>query len=76
MQNEELSGLSLADVLERLEAGKIGHSAAMDWLGVETYNDLVRIMHHNGRSMPGHRNMRVSKETRDLLLSVTKREKP
>lgn len=45
----------------------------MDWLGVETYDDLVRIMHFNGRKMPGHRNMRVSKETRELVLSVTRR---
>ena len=30
--NETLNGCSLADVLEKLEKGKIGHRAAMEWL--------------------------------------------
>jgi hypothetical protein len=30
--NEDLKGSSLADVLEKLEKGKIGHRAAMEWL--------------------------------------------
>jgi hypothetical protein len=42
--NEELKkGNSLADVLEKLEKGKIGHRAAMDWLNVKTYDALVEI---------------------------------
>lgn len=31
---DDLKGCSLADVLERLEKGKIGHTAAMAWLNV------------------------------------------
>jgi hypothetical protein len=30
--NEDLKGNSLADVLEKLEKGKIGHRAAIEWL--------------------------------------------
>jgi hypothetical protein len=46
-------GASLADVLEKLEKGKIGHRAAMQWLNVESYDALVEIMHVNGKLMPG-----------------------
>jgi hypothetical protein len=70
--DDDLEGLSFADVLELLAAGKIGHSAAMDWLGVDTYAELVRVMHLNGRMMPGHRPMIVTAETKALLLSVTR----
>ena len=73
MPDDALDGLSFADVLEKLEAGKIGHTAAMDWLGAATFDDLVRIMHFNGRQMPGHRPMIVTAETKAVLLSVTRR---
>ena len=72
MWNDDLDGLSFADVLERLEAGKIGHTAAMDWIGVKTYDELVRVMHFNGRMMPGHRPMIVTKETFELLRSISR----
>ena len=72
-RNDDLEGCSLADVLERLEAGRIGHRAAMDWLGIESFHRLVETMHLNGRRMPGHRDMEVTPETRELLLSVIKR---
>jgi hypothetical protein len=68
--NEELKGCSLADVLERLEKGKIGHRAAMEWLNVKSYGDLVEVMHVNGRLMPGHQPMRVAPETRALLRRI------
>jgi hypothetical protein len=68
--NEELKGCSLADVLERLEKGKIGHRAAMEWLNVKSYDDLVEVMHVNGRLMPGHQPMRVAAETRALLRRI------
>ncbi len=72
-RNDDLEGCSLADVLERLESGRIGHRAAMDWLGIESYPKLVEIMHLNGRRMPGHREMEVTPQTRELLLSIIKR---
>lgn len=72
MPDKDLSGMSFADVLEQLEAGKIGHTAAMDWLGAKTYNDLVRIMHFNGRTMPGHREMIVTPETRALIRQISR----
>jgi hypothetical protein len=67
---DELKGCSLADVLEKLEKGKIGHRAAMAWLNVKSYDELVEIMHVNGRLMPGHQPMRVSPETRALVRAI------
>lgn len=68
--NADLKGCSVADVLEKLEKGRIGHAAAMAWLNVKSYDDLVEIMHHNGRLMPGHQPMRVRPETRALVRSI------
>lgn len=68
--NEDLKGSSLADVLEKLEKGKIGHRAAMEWLNVKSYDDLVEVMHVNGRLMPGHQPMRVAPETRALVRRI------
>jgi hypothetical protein len=68
--NEDLKGASLADVLEKLERGRIGHRAAMEWLNVKSYGDLVEIMHTNRRLMPGHQPMRVGAETRALVRQI------
>ena len=68
--NEELKGSSLAEVLEKLEKGRIGHRAAMEWLNVESYDALVEIMHVDGRLMPGHQPMRVAPETRELVRRI------
>ena len=68
--NEDLRGCSLADVLERLEKGRIGHRAAMEWLNVASHAALVEIMHLNGRLMPGHQPTRVTPETRALVRSI------
>lgn len=68
--NEDLKGSSLADVLEKLEKGRIGHRAAMEWLHVESYDGLVEVMHANNRQMPGHQPMRVAPETCALLRRI------
>ncbi len=65
--------MTLAEMLDKLESGRIGHTAAMNWLGVDSYNALVEIVHMNGRQMPGHRAMPVTPETRALLRLVTKK---
>lgn len=65
--------MTLAEMLDKLERGKIGHAAAMKWLGVDSYNELVDIVHANGRQMPGHRATPLPPETRDLLRQVTRR---
>lgn len=70
--NDDLEGCSLADVLKKLEKGKIGHAAAMAWLNIESQDDLVEIMHANGRLMPGHRPMRVPPRTRELLRRIVR----
>ncbi len=64
--------MTLVEMLDKLENGKIGHREAMEWLDVDSYSDLVRIVHFNGRKMPGHRPMKVSPETRALLREITK----
>jgi hypothetical protein len=53
--NHHLKGCSVADVLQRLEKGKIGHRAAMEWFSVSAYAALDEIMHVNGRLMPAMR---------------------
>ncbi len=74
--NDDLKGCSLADVLAKLEKGKIGHRAAMTWLNIESLDELVETMHVNGRLMPGHQPMRVSPETRALVRSVFRATPP
>lgn len=71
--NEDLIGNSLAAVLEKLEKGKIGHRAAMEWLDIDSFDTLVEIMHANGRLMPGHQPMRVAPETRELVRRIFRR---
>lgn len=72
MRDDELAGCALADVLERLEAGKIGHRAAMDWLDIDSYAQLVEIVHANGRRMPGHRDMVITPQTRAVIRQVAR----
>jgi hypothetical protein len=73
---EDLKGCSLAEVLEKLEKGKIGHTAAMQWLNVNSLGELVEIMHVNDRLMPGHQPMRVPPETIALLRAITRPVSP
>lgn len=68
----ELSGLSVAEVLELLEQHKIGHRLALEYFGYERYEDLVETMHANGRIMPGHQPMRIAPETLDLVRQITR----
>ena len=71
--DNDLSDLALADVLERLEAGKCGHTAVMEWLRIDSYHELVATMHFNGRIMPGHRKMIITPETFELFAQLPKR---
>jgi hypothetical protein len=38
--------VTLAEMLDKLERGRIGHAEAMRWLGVASYNELVEIVHY------------------------------
>lgn len=69
---DTLEGCSLAEVFERLEKGRIGHGAAMRWLNVDSLDELVEIIHVNGRLMPGHRPMRVARDTVALVRSIVR----
>jgi hypothetical protein len=71
--DNDLSDCSLADALERLEAGKCGHAAVMEYIGTDSYDELVATMHFNGRTMPGHRKMILTSETMELLSKLSKR---
>ena len=64
--------MTLAELLDKLEQGRIGHAEAMRWLGIDSINELVEIVHLNGRQMPGHRPMPISPETRELLRKITR----
>ena len=68
----ELEGCSLFDVLKKLEQSKIGHQTAMDWLNIDSIEQLVETMHANGRLMPGHQPMRISAGTRELVRSISR----
>jgi hypothetical protein len=48
----------------------------MEWLNIESLDDLVEIMHVNGRLMPGHQPMRVAPETRALVRAITRSATP
>jgi hypothetical protein len=54
----------------KLEKGKIGHRAAMQWLNVKSYDALMEIMYVNGKLMPGHQPMRVDPETSALVRRI------
>jgi hypothetical protein len=71
--DNDLSDCSLADALERLESGKCGHTAVMEYIGTDSYHELVATMHFNGRTMPGHRKMVLTAETMELLSQLPKR---
>jgi hypothetical protein len=68
--------MTLAELLDKLERGRIGHGDAMRWLGIDNYTELVGIVHFNGRQMPGHRPTPVPPETRALLRRITRRVAP
>ena len=65
--------MTLADMLDKLEHGRIGHAEAMRWLGVESINELVPIVHANGRQMPGHRATKLPPETLEVLRQVARK---
>ncbi len=69
-RNSDLEGLSLVDVLEKLERWEIGYQTAMDWLHIDSLERLNEIMYANGRVMPGHQPLEVTPETRALLRRI------
>ena len=72
LDEDDLKGLGVADVLDLLEAGKIGHQRGLDYFGYTRYEELVATMHANGRTMPGHQPMRIAPETLELIRSITR----
>lgn len=76
MKTADLAGKSLADVLQALERGRIGHRAAMDYLHIDSYRELTEIMHANGCLLPGHQPRRVSPETRAVLRRAIGKDDP
>ena len=72
MDRDDLRGLTVAEVLEMLEKGKVGYGPVMDYLRIDSLNELVEIMHFNDRQMPGHRPMPIRRETLELLKQITR----
>lgn len=70
LDRDDLRGLTVAEVLETLEKGKVGYGAVMDYLRIDKLTELVEIMHFNGRQMPGHKPMTIRRETLDLLKQI------
>ena len=64
--------MTLVELLDKLERGHIGHTQAMEWLGIDSYRELVEIVHFNGRHMPGHKVKRVPPKTLSLLRQITR----
>ena len=54
LTHHDLEGLGLPKVLEMLEKGKVGHSAVMDYLRIESLNVLVDTMLEIGRRGAGN----------------------
>ena len=52
--------MTLPELLGKLERGRIGHAEAMRWLNIDSYRELVEVMHANGRQMPGHKPYELS----------------
>ena len=65
---------TVAELLDALERGKIGYKAAMQWLEIDSFYDLLDTAHLNGRVLPGHKSTRVSRETIELLREACARE--
>ena len=72
LDDDDLKGLGVADVLDLLEAGRIGHQRGLDYFGYTSYDELVSTMHANGRTMPGHQPMRIAPQTLELIRSITR----
>jgi hypothetical protein len=72
LNRDDLKGMTLSELLEAVERGRVGYGDAMDWLKIESLNELVEIMHYNDREMPGHRPMHIPPETRELLRRITR----
>ena len=68
----DLQKKSRDEVLDLLENWKIGHSLAMQFFQLSSIGALTELMEANGRTMPGHQLMAVTKETSDLLKRITK----
>ncbi len=45
----------------------------MEYIGTDSYHELVATMHFNGRTMPGHRKMTITPETMALFSQLAKR---
>ena len=73
LMSDDLKGLSVADVLDLLKQGKIGHRLAHEYFGYDRYDDLVQSMHAIGRIMPGHRPLRIAPETLELFRQIKRK---
>ena len=59
--------MMVADVIDAVARGRIGHREAMERLGLDSYPQLVDTVHANGRIMWAHRPRRPDAKTMTLL---------
>jgi hypothetical protein len=45
--------MTLAEILDKRERGRIGHGEAVHWLVVDSCNELAEIVHYNGPTDAG-----------------------
>ena len=45
-------GMSFADVLDAIEAGRVSRAAAMRWIGCWRYADFLKVLDYNFRALP------------------------
>ena len=62
---------TVAEIVEAVHDGSIGHRQAIEALGLRGYNDLIDVMHANGLPLWAHRPpRRASRELLDVLAAA------
>ncbi len=67
---------TVAEVVDSVAHGRIGHREAMRKLHLTTYGELVETMHANGRRLWAHKPVKPARETLDLLARACSRPDP
>jgi hypothetical protein len=58
---------TVAEVIDAVANGRIGHREAMQKLHLESYGELIETMHANGRRLWAHKPTKPDPKTLDIL---------
>lgn len=62
---------TVAEIIDAVHDGTIGHKRAMEALGLNNYNELIDVMHANGKALWAHRPVRrPSRALMDVLAAA------